>query len=139
MVILRKRVEDAGIPNSILDDGHISYALRARYSGGDSGKAFEYLLFMKDAISGVLRPYDPSTHMLGAVNRGNVTCWLDATLFAMFSNLTSFEPMLHANFDDSKKNRLVILIRLWVNMLRAGKLIEIDLVSRPLCAEESRS
>lgn len=129
VVILRRRIEDAGIPTSILDDGHIGYALRSRYSGGDPERAFEYLLFMKDAIGGVVRPYDPSVHMLGAVNRGNVTCWLDATMFAMFSNLTSFEPMLHANFDDPKKSRLVILMRLWVNMLRAGKLIDIDLVS----------
>lgn len=126
---LRKRIEDAGIPTSVLDDGHISYALRCRYSSGDEQKAFEYLIFMKDAIAGVVQPYDPNVHMLGAVNRGNVTCWLDATLFAMFSNLTSFEPMLHANFDDSNKSRLVTLIRLWVNLLRAGKLIDIDLVS----------
>lgn len=128
---LRKRIEDAQIPTSILDDGHIGYALRSRYAAGNEEKAFEYLLFMKDAIAGVVKPYDPNVHMLGAVNRGNVTCWLDATLFAMFSNLTSFEPMLHANFEDPKKSRLVILFRLWVNMLRAGKLIDIDLVSWP--------
>lgn len=130
---LRKRLEDARVPTSIIDEGHIGYALRSRYALGDEDKAFELLLFMKDAISGVVRAYDPNVHMLGAVNRGNVTCWLDATLFAMFSNLTSFEPMLHATFEDPKKSRLVILIRLWVNILRAGKLIEIDLVSpRPV-------
>ena len=126
---LRKRIAEAQIPTSVLDDGYIGYALRSRYSGGNEDKAFEYLLFIKDASTGVVRPYDPDVHMLGAVNRETVTCWLDATLFAMFSNLTSFEPMLHATFEDPTKNRLVVLIRLWVNLLRAGKLIDVDLVS----------
>lgn len=66
--------------------------------------------------------------MLGAENRGNVTCYLDALLFAMFANLTAFECMLKNDLADEAKTKLAALIRLWVNMLRGGKLIHTDMV-----------
>lgn len=66
--------------------------------------------------------------MLGAENRGNVTCYLDALLFAMFAHLTAFECMLKNDSNDEAKRKLGALIRLWVNMLRSGKLIHTDLV-----------
>jgi hypothetical protein len=67
--------------------------------------------------------------MLGAENREDVTCYLDSLLFAMFAKLESFEPLLYTNFDDEPRRRLSTLIRLWVNMLRTGKLIQTDVVS----------
>lgn len=68
--------------------------------------------------------------MLGAENRGNVTCYLDSLLFAMFARLGSFEPILHRTFEDEPRRRLSSLIRLWVNMLRTGKLIQTDIVRK---------
>lgn len=82
------------------------------------------------ASSGILVSYDPSIHLLGAVNRHAVTCYLDSLLFSMFVRLDSFECMLKNDFPpDDHKQKLVHLLRVWVNMLRSGKLIETDLVS----------
>jgi hypothetical protein len=93
-------------------------------------KAFEMVVLFQESVEGIIKPYDPSIHMLGAENRENVTCYLDALLFAMFARLGSFEPILYKNFDDEPLRRLSTLIRLWVNMLRTGKLIQTDVVSQ---------
>lgn len=69
--------------------------------------------------------------MLGAENRENVTCYLDALLFAMFANLTAFECMLKNDSTDESQRKLAALLRLWVNMLRSGKLIHTDMVGCP--------
>lgn len=90
--------------------------------------AFEVVLLFQESVEGIIKPYNPSMHMLGAENRENVTCYLDALLFAMFARLDSFEPMLMMSFDDEPRRRLSTLIRLWVNMLRTGKLIQTDVV-----------
>jgi hypothetical protein len=102
-------------------------------ASGDAKKAAEYIDIEQKASSGVLVSYDPSTHLLGAVNRHAVTCYLDALLFSMFVRLESFECMLQNDFPaDDPRHKLVYLLRVWVNMLRSGKLIETDLVS---CSE----
>lgn len=74
-------------------------------------------------------PYNPKTRMVGAENRGNVTCYLDALLFAMFAKLEPFECMLKNDLSDGAQRKLATLIRLWVNMLRSGKLVQTDMVS----------
>lgn len=75
-------------------------------------------------------PYNPRVKMVGAENRGNVTCYLDSLLFAMFVKLDAFECILKNNFPPSdSRHKLVNLLRIWVNMLRMGKLIRTDLVS----------
>lgn len=40
----------------------------------------------------------------------------------------SFEAILYDSFEDEKRKRLATLLRLWVNLLRAGKLITTDVV-----------
>lgn len=125
--MLRQRLRDANVTS--LDDSQVEYVLQSKYADGDENKAFELLLIVKDSMDGIVRPYDPNVHMLGAENRGNVTCWLDSLLFAMFARLGSFEPILYTKFDDEPRRQLATLIRLWVNMLRTGKLIQTDLVS----------
>lgn len=66
--------------------------------------------------------------MVGAENRGNVTCYLDSLLFAMFAHLTAFESMLKNDLEGEPQRKLAALLRLWVNMLRGGKLIHTDMV-----------
>lgn len=96
----------------------------------DVNKAIDILVLQKASLSGEILSYNPAVHMLGAENRGNVTCYLDALLFAMFAKLDAFECMLKADIrDDEPRKKLVVLLRLWVNMLRSGKLIETDMVS----------
>lgn len=85
-------------------------------------------MLLNDSEEGIIQSYDPNIKLLGAVNREGVTCYLDALLFAMFARLGSFEAMLYKNFEDPPRKRLATLLRLWVNTLRAGKLITTDIV-----------
>ena len=66
--------------------------------------------------------------MVGAENREFVTCYLDALLFAMYAKLEAFDCMLKNEQLDENQRNLAALIRLWVNMLRSGKLIRTDMV-----------
>ncbi len=61
---------------------HISFALSSRYAAGNVERAVELLRVQQQAFAGIVLPYNPNTHMLGAENRGNVTCYLDSLLFA---------------------------------------------------------
>ncbi|KAL7625660.1 hypothetical protein AAE478_004880 [Parahypoxylon ruwenzoriense] len=122
---IRRRVADQDFPT--LSDDQIRYALDTKYSSGDVEKAVELLLLQQKSLSGKILGYNPAVHMLGAENRGNVTCYLDALLFAMFAKLESFECMLKNDSMDEPQRRLAALLRLWVNMLRSGKLIETDM------------
>lgn len=85
-------------------------------------------MLLEESEEGIIRNYDPQVKLLGAINREGVTCYLDALLFAMFARLDSFLPMLFKNFEDAPRKRLAFLLRLWVNMLRDGKLITTDMV-----------
>lgn len=50
----------------------------------------------------------------------------------MFARLDAFEAMLFDNFDDEPRKKLAAILRLWVNLLRTGRLIKVELV----CTEE---
>ncbi|PQE08931.1 ubiquitin c-terminal hydrolase family protein [Rutstroemia sp. NJR-2017a WRK4] len=110
-----------------IEDEQITYALNSSYAMGDVNKALELVIIFRDSVEGVVKPYDPKIKMLGAVNNGGVTCYLDSLLFAMFARLPSFEPLLHSVWEDEPRRRLATLIRLWVNMLRSGMLIQKDI------------
>lgn len=90
-------------------------------------------MVIEDSIEGILQDYDPDVKLVGAVNRQGVTCYLDALLFAMFARLDFFEAILYRPFTDNNdpRRKLVILLRLWVNMLRSGRLITTDIVCNP--------
>ncbi len=84
--------------------------------------------------------------LIGPDNWGTVMCYLDSLLFAMFARLNSFEPILcqptdevnhnhnhnhsHKHFEDKKL--LIVLLRLYVSLLRSGKLITTD-ITHLLC------
>jgi hypothetical protein len=117
-----------GVANITVE--HIQDILVTKYANGDPQRTTEFIEIEQKSSSGTILPYDPSVHMVGAENRSAVTCYIDALLFAMFSKLDAFECMLKNDFpSDDPRNRLIILLRIWVNMLRTGKLIRTDLVS----------
>ncbi|KAI2608419.1 cysteine proteinase [Hypoxylon fragiforme] len=122
---IRRRLADLEFP--ILSDDQIRYALNSKYASGDVDKGIELLSLQQKSLSGKIISYNPAVHMLGAENRGNVTCYLDALLFAMFAKLESFECMLKNDSMEEPQRKLAALLRLWVNMLRSGKLIETDM------------
>ncbi|KAK3325409.1 ubiquitin carboxyl-terminal hydrolase-domain-containing protein [Apodospora peruviana] len=105
----------------------VRYALNSKFADGDVDKTVELLQLQQKAFAGIIQPYNPNVQMLGAENRGNVTCYLDALLFAMFAKLSAFECMLKNDATDEAQRKLGALIRLWVNMLRSGKLIHTDM------------
>lgn len=110
------------------DEKLIRFALRSNYSKGIVDKALEFVLILTDSLLGVVHTYKPNIKLLGAENRANVTCYIDSLLFAMFARLDCFEGILCKTFDDEPRTHLVNMLRLWVNMLRSGKLITKDIV-----------
>jgi hypothetical protein len=114
---------------STLSQAQIEDVLRLPSVNGNPDKALELLLILEDAVHGAVQTYTPETKLVGAVNRENVTCYLDSLLFSMFARTDSFEGILTADFQDPPRKKLTTLLRLWVNMLRTGKLITTDIVS----------
>ena len=108
----------------------ILWALRSQAAKGDADTAYLFLLAISDASEGLISNYDPAIRLRGAQNRQGVTCYLDATLFSMFSRLDSFEAMLYNSFADLPRKKLSFLLRLWVNMLRTGQLITVDITQK---------
>lgn len=90
-------------------------------------------MLLEESEEGIIRYYDPNVKLLGAINREGVTCYLDALLFAMFARVDSFEAMLYKNFEDESRKQLASVLRLWVNLLRAGKLITTGIVRYSIC------
>jgi hypothetical protein len=119
-------LEDQHISN--IKDAQIDYALRSSIPKNNSDKAYELLLLLDDAVSGKMRKYNPATTMVGAENREFVTCYIDSLLFAMFARMDSFEGILSGDGPDPATNTLATVLRLWVNMLRSGRLITTDIV-----------
>ena len=124
--MITHRLGRAGI--STFKEQDVAYVLNAGYASGNVDKAYELIVLLNDSEEGIIKAYDPKIKLLGAVNREGVTCYLDALLFAMFARLGSFEAMLYKNLEDLPRKRLATLLRLWVNTLRAGKLITTDIV-----------
>ncbi|KAK3647562.1 hypothetical protein LTR56_008056 [Elasticomyces elasticus] len=109
-------------------ESNAEYALRA--SHGDGEAAYKLLVLLQNTYEGIVEQYDPKQKLLGAVNREGVTCFADALLFAMFARLDSFEAMLYDSFNDIQRKKLAGLLRLWVNMLRTGRLITTDITAQ---------
>ncbi|KAF6819732.1 ubiquitin carboxyl-terminal hydrolase family protein [Colletotrichum sojae] len=106
---------------------HIRESLNSQFAEGDVQKTVEFIRMQCKAMNGKITHYNPQVEMVGAENRGNVTCYIDSLLFAMFAKLDAFECMLKNDFSDEPRRRLVTLLRLWVNMLRSGKMIHTDM------------
>lgn len=121
---LVQRLHAAGI--TAFTEAQASYALSMYPT--DPDQAYDVLVLANDSFEGILSGFDPSVKMLGAVNRNMVTCYLDALLFAMFARLDSFEAMLFDNFSDEPRKKLAGILRLWINLLRTGRLIGAELV-----------
>ena len=122
--MLLSRLHGAGI--SRIGEQQAEHALS--WYPDDLDKAYDLLVLANESFEGELKDYNPNATMLGAVNRNMVTCYLDALLFDMFARLDSFEAMLYDSFEDEPRKKLAAVLRLWVNLLRTGQLIKVDLV-----------
>ena len=117
-----------GARQTSITNRDLAHILNEPYSKGDHAKAQEVIDLLDKSESGFIEPVQSSQTLLGAVNRESVTCYLDSLLFTMFATLGSYEAMLTQDFDDEPRKRLALMLRLWVNMLRTGKLITTDIV-----------
>ncbi|KAF4512913.1 hypothetical protein G6O67_000242 [Ophiocordyceps sinensis] len=123
---IQRRLDRLSITSVSTD--HIRDVLATKFADGDPTRAAEFIDLEQKAQAGIIVSHDPSVALLGAENREGVTCYLDALLFAMFSKLDAFECMLNNDFPlEDPKYKLVNLLRLWVNILRSGKLVHTDL------------
>ncbi|KAF5023238.1 hypothetical protein F66182_4713 [Fusarium sp. NRRL 66182] len=121
-----RRLDELHITNVTAD--HVTDIMGTKFADHDPDKTAEFIDIEQKAAAGIITPYDPSVDMVGAENRGNVTCYLDALLFSMFAKIDAFECMLKNDFpEEDNRNKLVNLLRMWVNMLRTGKLIHTDM------------
>ncbi|KAJ2581933.1 hypothetical protein GGH95_001815 [Coemansia sp. RSA 1836] len=68
--------------------------------------------------------------MCGAVNSGGTTCYIDSLLTALFASQHACDGLLYMRGDlgDESANQLQAVCRLLVNYLRAGELIDANLV-----------
>ena len=98
------------------------------YAKGNHAKAAEVIDLLDNSEQGIIEAVRPSQSLLGAVNREGVTCYLDSLLFSMFATLDSYEAMIRQDFADEPRRRLALLLRLWVNLFRSGRLITTDIV-----------
>ncbi|KAF9094725.1 hypothetical protein BGX29_009379 [Mortierella sp. GBA35] len=113
----------------------------------------QYCQDLVHAVQGTLVPVDQEIVLGGAVNDQMTSCYIDALLFAMFARLSAFEGLLNVNLDaesdsdsegsaaagpelgPSKKDeerlhthRLQTWLRMFVNQLRSGRLIQAHVV-----------
>ncbi|GJJ69086.1 hypothetical protein EMPS_01432 [Entomortierella parvispora] len=114
------------------------------------------LLYSQDlvqAVEGTLLPVQGEAFLSGAVNDQMTSCYIDALLFAMFARLSAFEGLLNVNLDaesdsdsdvsgdatEQKRDeerqenllhthRLQTWLRMFVNQLRSGKLVQAHVV-----------
>ncbi|KAI9650398.1 hypothetical protein NHQ30_000412 [Ciborinia camelliae] len=114
-----------------VNDEQIIFCLNSKFAKGDAEKARLFLVVIQESLSGIVYPFDPLTNMLGAENP-TATCWLDSFLCSLFSVPTQFQDLLIVSYEDPSKQKLIQLIRLWVNLLRKGILIEVSITDRIL-------
>ncbi|KAK3844092.1 MAG: hypothetical protein J3R72DRAFT_438895 [Linnemannia gamsii] len=113
----------------------------------------QYCQDLLQAVHGTLVPVQQDVVLGGAVNDQMTSCYIDALLFAMFARLSAFEGLLNVNLDaesdsdseesgtgapdtgPSKKDeerlhthRLQTWLRMFVNQLRSGRLIQAHVV-----------
>ncbi|KAF9285010.1 hypothetical protein BGZ68_004216 [Mortierella alpina] len=119
----------------------------------DIDQTLQYCQDLVQAVQGTLVPVQQETKLNGAVNDQMTSCYIDALLFAMFARLSAFEGLLNVNLDaeddsdsdgsgeveESRReeerqehllhtHRLQTWLRMFVNQLRSGRLIQAHVV-----------
>ncbi|KAI6251060.1 hypothetical protein HI914_00481 [Erysiphe necator] len=122
---IKQKLLNAGYPSP--EDDQVEFALGSDYANKDPGKAYEILALFQESVEGLIRPCDPNVQLEGAINRTNVTCYVDSVLFAMFAGFQSYDQIFFGAFENDSQRILSRILLLYANMLRAGMLIHTDL------------
>jgi hypothetical protein len=94
-----------------------------KLSKGDLKKAKKEADEYLEGTSGVLVSIKNHQDLLngGVENHKNTSCYIDSLLFAMFIGVTGFDPLLLCH---TKENKVQDQIRLFINKLRKGQLVQ---------------
>ncbi|KAI9489877.1 ubiquitin carboxyl-terminal hydrolase-domain-containing protein [Zychaea mexicana] len=87
----------------------------------------------EEAYHGLLHGPPPANEsLLGCENDGGTSCYIDALLFAMYTSLTAFDPLLTTDTSSGQaaKRDLQTSLRLFVNIMRNGQLVKKHIVRR---------
>ncbi|KAG2217250.1 hypothetical protein INT45_010258 [Circinella minor] len=87
----------------------------------------------EEAYHGLLHgPPAANDSILGCENDGGTSCYIDSLLFAMYTSLTAFDPLLTADTssDQIAKRDLQTSLRLFINIMRRGGLVKKHIVRR---------
>ncbi|KAF8928163.1 hypothetical protein BGZ58_009832 [Dissophora ornata] len=140
--------EDAGHP---ADEETAEYLLSFYQWNFD--QTMQYCRDLVQAVQGTLVPVQQDIPLSGAVNDQMTSCYIDSLLFAMFARLSAFEGLLNVNLDpesdsdsdgsgevagDPRREEekqgavhthlLQTWLRMFVNQLRSGRLIQAHVV-----------
>ncbi|KAI8604339.1 hypothetical protein EDD21DRAFT_300982 [Dissophora ornata] len=120
--------EDAGHP---ADEETAEYLLSFYQWNFD--QTMQYCRDLVQAVQGTLVPVQQDIPLSGAVNDQMTSCYIDSLLFAMFARLSAFEGLLNVNLDpesdsDIHTHLLQTWLRMFVNQLRSGRLIQAHVV-----------
>ncbi|KAH7053837.1 hypothetical protein BKA57DRAFT_390764 [Linnemannia elongata] len=88
----------------------------------------QYCQDLLQAVHGTLVPVQQEIVLGGAVNDQMTSCYIDALLFAMFARLSAFEGLLNKDEERLHTHRLQTWLRMFVNQLRSGRLIQAHVV-----------
>ncbi|CDH59899.1 hypothetical protein RO3G_04417 [Lichtheimia corymbifera JMRC:FSU:9682] len=122
-------------------DRHVYNVILEMWSW-DMAKAREEVVDYRETERGMLWSLPRQLgYMAGSENDAKTSCYIDSLLFAMFIGLTAFDPLLAHKIpaDDEAKQRLLLLLRLFVNKLRKGHLIRTQLVRQLRYALQSNA
>ncbi|EKD18971.1 uncharacterized protein L3040_008559 [Drepanopeziza brunnea f. sp. 'multigermtubi'] len=125
---IKKRLKEEGCTS--LSDENIDFVLGCQNTKGSVEKSMELLRIFQESLHFQIVPFNPDVYLRGAVNREFVTCYIDSLLFAIFAKLPNYEDILLQRFQDEPRNRLSAILRVYVNMLRRGVLIEADITEQ---------
>ncbi|KAI9246932.1 hypothetical protein BDA99DRAFT_609454 [Phascolomyces articulosus] len=87
----------------------------------------------EEAYHGLLHgPPAANESLFGCENDGGTSCYIDALLFAMYTSLTAFDPLLttDTSSDQTAKRDLQTSLRLFINIMRKGGLVKKHIVRR---------
>ncbi|CAJ0922878.1 2652_t:CDS:10 [Entrophospora sp. SA101] len=115
---LKTFLEGIGSP---LENEQLQKLLKA--NNWDVSEVANYYKSLADAEEGLIADVKKGVIMTGSENDRSTSCYIDSLLFAMFARIQSFDGLLYMQAGETNAKILQTHLRLFVNRLRTGELI----------------
>nr|CAG8600177.1 4779_t:CDS:2 [Entrophospora candida] len=115
---LKTFLEGIGSP---LENEQLQKLLKA--NNWDVSEVANYYKSLADAEEGLIADVKKGVIMTGSENDRATSCYIDSLLFAMFARIQSFDGLLYMQAGETNAKILQTHLRLFVNRLRTGELI----------------